>query len=146
MRTLPRGNERALVPFVAGKSPPHPAKARRRCVAFAARAPKLPVVTISILRLLCAAAASAAALGVPVPSSYAGQIGDDKWCFVENTGGDSQSWDCEFATVEDCRPAANVGNRGFCSVNPTYRPPPPQPPSTNPQSMTPQPLLPPPRN
>jgi hypothetical protein len=85
-------------------------------------------VKISILKLAFVVAASAAALSWGATPSRA--YGNEKWCAVTDQGAGSLNWDCEFETNEDCAPAVVVGNRGFCALNPTYRPPEP---STDPQ-------------
>lgn len=90
---------------------------------------------ISIPKLILAAAVLTAVLGFAIPASRAGQIGNEKWCAVTDNAGDTMVWDCEFETSEDCTPAILVGTRGFCALNPGYRPPPPQP---APQPMNPQ--------
>jgi len=87
-------------------------------------------VKISIRGLLWAAAASAAVLGSMVPASGDGQIGDDKWCAVVDQGSGALQWDCEYDTVQNCAPAVVQGNRGFCALNPSYQPPPPDPQSS----------------
>jgi len=74
---------------------------------------------------ILAAAAFAAALCFGSPASQAGQIGNDKWCAVSEDGADAMTWDCEYDTVDDCSPAILGGNRGFCALNPYWRPPEP---------------------
>ena len=34
-------------------------------------------------------------------------------------------WDCEYGSIETCRPNVIAGNRGFCQLNPYYSPAPP---------------------
>lgn len=88
---------------------------------------------ITLRKLLFVAALVAAALCLGIPASSAGTYGDEKWCAVSNDGGDSLNWDCEYATVPDCEPAVTSGNRGFCAINPYYRPPQPPPQPLSPQ-------------
>ena len=52
------------------------------------------------------------------------RIGDAPWCAVTQLGEGVQAWDCHFDTVEECVPAVVVGNRGNCTPNPYYSPPP----------------------
>jgi hypothetical protein len=52
--------------------------------------------------------------------------GDSRWCAVANQGTDALSWDCEYDTIEDCTPAVLTGNRGYCAMNPYWRPAPDQ--------------------
>ena len=71
-------------------------------------------------------ALGAAALCCATPGR-AGSYGDEKWCAVTNDGGDALNWDCEYDSVIDCEPAVTQGNRGFCAINPYYRPQPASP-------------------
>jgi hypothetical protein len=32
------------------------------------------------------------------------------------------NWDCEYDTVEECKPAVTNAARGFCALNPYWRP------------------------
>jgi hypothetical protein len=86
-------------------------------------------VKIIIGKVIIAAVMLTAVLGLGVQPSRAGSYGDSKWCAVSNDG-DRLSWDCEYDTVDDCSPAILVGNRGYCTINPYWRPPDP---STNSQ-------------
>jgi hypothetical protein len=74
--------------------------------------------------LTMAAAISATALFVHLPASEAGFYGDAPWCAVTATGDGDAHWDCEYNTVEACVPNVLAGNRGSCTQNPYYRPPP----------------------
>ena len=85
---------------------------------------------IIICKLFFAAATLAVVLGFGIGTSRAGSYGDSKWCAVSNDGGGALNWDCEYDTIDDCSPAIMVGNRGFCAINPYWRPPSP---STNSQ-------------
>jgi Protein of unknown function (DUF3551) len=91
------------------------------------------VVKISISKLILAVAVLPAVLGFAILASWASQFGDEKWCAVSNNGGAAAVWDCEFETADDCSPAILVGNRGYCALNPYYRPPQQQPQPANPQ-------------
>ena len=84
-------------------------------------------------KLIIALAAAAAALCFGTSASWA--YNDAKWCVVTDGSSDNATWDCEFDTIDDCRPALMAGTRGFCALNPTYQPPapPPQPLPTDPQ-------------
>lgn len=42
------------------------------------------------------------------------------WCAVVAMGDGDMQWDCEFRTIEECRPHVLAGNRGWCNPNP-YR-------------------------
>ena len=46
--------------------------------------------------------------------------GDHPWCAV-TSGGLDVHWECEFDSIEACRPNVIAGNRGFCNPNPYYQ-------------------------
>ncbi len=48
--------------------------------------------------------------------------GDAPWCAV-TTGGLDVHWECEYNSIEACRPNVIAGNRGFCNPNPRYHGP-----------------------
>jgi hypothetical protein len=75
-----------------------------------------------ILRLI---AAAAAALSFAVSPGHAAYIGNAPWCAVVNIGAGDVEWDCEYGSIETCRPNVIAGNRGFCQLNPYYSPAPP---------------------
>jgi hypothetical protein len=54
---------------------------------------------------------------------HAQTFGDAPWCAVVNVGAGEIQWDCEYRTVQECTPNVLAGNRGFCNVNPYWRPP-----------------------
>lgn len=72
-------------------------------------------------RIMQAAVGVAALLLLDISSSYAG-YGDAPWCAVINVGTGEVYWDCQYQTFAACVPNVVAGNRGFCNVNPTYRP------------------------
>ncbi|MGC1778391.1 MAG: DUF3551 domain-containing protein [Xanthobacteraceae bacterium] len=72
-------------------------------------------------RIIRAAVAAAALLLLYVPSSHAG-YGDAPWCAVIQPGTGEVYWDCQYQTFQACQPNVVAGNRGFCNLNPTYRP------------------------
>jgi len=55
-------------------------------------------------------------------ASEAGMQGDARWCAVTDSGGENMNWDCEYDTVEECKPAVTNAARGFCALNPYWRP------------------------
>ena len=65
-------------------------------------------------------ATAAAALCFDMPASQAALYGHSRW--GADDGADNVNWDCEYETVDACRPAVLAGNRGFCALNPYYRP------------------------
>lgn len=42
------------------------------------------------------------------------------WCAVINIGFGDVYWDCQYNSIEECRPNVIAGNRGFCNQNPRY--------------------------
>jgi Protein of unknown function (DUF3551) len=38
------------------------------------------------------------------------------WCAVISDG----YWDCQYRSIEECRPNVLAGNRGFCNLNPRW--------------------------
>ena len=87
---------------------------------------------INVRRLIFAAGVLAAALCLDLPASRAGSYGDEPWCAVHDEGAGVMTWDCEFASVDDCSPAILAGNKGFCARNPYWQPPQPDPPPLTP--------------
>jgi len=59
----------------------------------------------------------AAALCLEIPSSQA-LVGNAPWCAVIEIGNGEVEWDCQYQTIEQCRPNVIAGNRGFCNLNP----------------------------
>jgi len=72
-------------------------------------------------QILWAIAAATALLCLNTSSSQAG-YGDAPWCAVVNIGTGEMYWDCQYQTFDACWPNVIAGNRGFCNVNPTYKP------------------------
>ena len=75
---------------------------------------------IIIAKLIFAAAVLGAALCFIMPAGHAGLYGNSRWCAVTDQGADVISWNCEYGTLEDCRPAILSGNRGYCALNPYW--------------------------
>jgi hypothetical protein len=70
-----------------------------------------------MLRTLLAAAAFIAAMSFdlrPAPAHEA------PWCAVVNIGFGDVVWDCQYRSIEECRPNVIAGNRGFCNQNPRW--------------------------
>lgn len=42
------------------------------------------------------------------------------WCAVISMGDGDMQWDCEFRSIEECRPNVLAGNRGWCNPNPYF--------------------------
>jgi len=74
------------------------------------------------LRMAGAVVLSSVVMLLAPSVSHAGLQGDSRWCAVTDTGAENTTWDCEYDTVEECRPAVLNANRGFCALNPYWRP------------------------
>ena len=73
--------------------------------------------------LLTAAAGLLAVSAVVVFGGRAAQAyGDKPWCAITSGGFDVHE-ECEYNSIEECRPHVIAGNRGFCNENPFYRGP-----------------------
>ncbi|HMF25025.1 MAG TPA: DUF3551 domain-containing protein [Pseudolabrys sp.] len=42
------------------------------------------------------------------------------WCAVIENGTGSVYWDCQYSSIEQCRPNVLAGNRGWCNPNPYF--------------------------
>ena len=42
------------------------------------------------------------------------------WCAVTSGGGGDMHWDCQYRSIEECRPNVLGGNRGYCNQNPYF--------------------------
>jgi hypothetical protein len=73
------------------------------------------------MRTLLALAAFAAALFLNFEPAKAGYTdGPWPWCAVFTLGLGAVVWDCQYRSVEECRPNVLAGNRGFCNHNPAW--------------------------
>jgi hypothetical protein len=81
-------------------------------------------VNIVTPKLIFAAAVLSAALCFDMPAGHAGLYGNSRWCAVTDQGADVISWNCEYDTLDDCRPSILAGNRGYCSLNSYFHPDP----------------------
>jgi hypothetical protein len=61
----------------------------------------------TIIKLMTATAALAAATCFDIPSSQA--FGDAPWCAVTERGDGDVHWDCEYHSVEECVPNVPKG-------------------------------------
>jgi hypothetical protein len=75
-----------------------------------------------MLRILLAVAAIVAVVSFAGRAAHA-YTGNAPWCAVHNLGMGEVHWDCQFNSIEECRPHILSGNRGFCNPNPYYRAP-----------------------
>jgi hypothetical protein len=74
-----------------------------------------------MLRMLMAVAAIVAILSFGGRPALA--YGDAPWCAVTSVGAGEVHWECEYWSIEACRPNVIAGNRGFCNQNPWYKGP-----------------------
>jgi hypothetical protein len=74
-------------------------------------------------RAILLAAVTWAAFAAPFGLAAAGSQSNGPWCAVYSTGSGGVVWDCQYASVEACRPNVISGNRGFCNHNPGYEGP-----------------------
>lgn len=71
-------------------------------------------------RLIYAGATILAAMTWHLQPAQARLLREGPWCAVINFGGGDVVWDCEFNSVEECRPNVIAGTRGFCNPNPRW--------------------------
>jgi hypothetical protein len=69
------------------------------------------------MRLTLAIALLAAAFCLDGPAWAHGR---GPWCAVVSAGPAELEWDCEYGSIEECRPNVIAGNRGFCIPNPRW--------------------------
>jgi len=74
------------------------------------------------LSVASAIAVCSVVLFLMATASEAGLQGDSRWCAVTDTGAENTTWNCEYDTIEECRPAVLLTNRGYCALNPYWRP------------------------
>jgi hypothetical protein len=67
-------------------------------------------------KLIFAAAALAAGMGVNIPAGHAAGWRHEPWCAVFEY--DDVTWDCSYRTFAECYPNVIGGIRGSCSPNP----------------------------
>jgi hypothetical protein len=74
-------------------------------------------------RALLLAATVGAVFSAGLGPASAQARGNAPWCAVISLGSGSVVWDCQYASIEACRPNVISGNRGFCNHNPGYEGP-----------------------
>ena len=66
-----------------------------------------------MVRVIFAAVVALAVLfGLQPTKAY-----ESPWCAVSKDG---DHWDCQYRSLEECRPNVVAGNRGFCNPNPYF--------------------------
>lgn len=71
-------------------------------------------------RVVLATVSAVAVWGALAAPASAQARGNAPWCAVLSLGYGSVVWDCQYASIEDCRPNVISGNKGFCNHNPAY--------------------------
>jgi Protein of unknown function (DUF3551) len=74
-----------------------------------------------MVRILMAATAVLAVMSFGGRPALA--YGDHPWCAVYIMGWGDAHWECEYDSIEACRPNILAGNRGFCNPSPYYHGP-----------------------
>jgi hypothetical protein len=94
--------------------------------------PSLPLWAIDVLPRLRETAPmmirilAAAAVVLPVVSLQPAKAYEAPWCAVIENGTGSVYWDCQYRSIEECRPNVLAGNRGWCNPSPYFVAGPPQ--------------------
>jgi hypothetical protein len=70
-----------------------------------------------MMRIMLAAAVVIAALSFDLRPASAKEA---PWCAVLSMGRGGAYWDCQYNSIEECRPNVIAGNRGFCNENPRF--------------------------
>jgi hypothetical protein len=60
------------------------------------------------------------ALAVSALEARTAQAYEGPWCAVVSYGNGSSYEDCQYASLDACRPHVLAGNRGFCNPNPRW--------------------------
>lgn len=72
-----------------------------------------------MIRMIFAAGAAFVCVGLGLQPAAADYYGAP-WCAVMSMGDGDMQWDCEYRSVEECRPNVLSGNRGWCNPNPYF--------------------------
>jgi hypothetical protein len=65
------------------------------------------------------AAAALASLALSSQPTVADYYHESPWCAVLDMGKGAY-WDCQYRSLEECRPTVLAGNRGWCNPNPYF--------------------------
>lgn len=70
-----------------------------------------------MVRMIFAAVVALAAVvfGLQPAEAY-----EPPWCAVISMGDGDVHWDCQYRSIEECRPNVLAGNRGWCNPNPYF--------------------------
>ena len=70
-----------------------------------------------VRKIFAAVATVAAALVLGLQPAA---VHEAPWCAVISMGTGSMYWDCQYRSIEECRPNVLAGNRGWCNPNPYF--------------------------
>jgi Protein of unknown function (DUF3551) len=72
---------------------------------------------LTMLRMIFAAVVALVTVvfGVQPAKAY-----EAPWCAVTSGGDGDMHWDCQYRSIEECRPNVLAGNRGWCNPNPYF--------------------------
>jgi hypothetical protein len=59
-------------------------------------------------------------LGANLEPAFAQFYGPGQWCAVIGAGSENMYWDCQYRSIEECRPHVIAGDRGWCNLNPSF--------------------------
>jgi Protein of unknown function (DUF3551) len=71
--------------------------------------------------------AAVVALGAVVIGLQPAKAYEAPWCAVISMGDGDVHWDCQYRSIEECRPNVLAGNRGWCNPSPYFVAPYPSP-------------------
>ena len=70
-----------------------------------------------MLRMIVAVVVALATVGFGLHRAAADEA---PWCAVTSGGDGDMHWDCQYRSIEECRPNVLAGNRGWCNPNPYF--------------------------
>ena len=68
-----------------------------------------------MVRMIFAAPLAAVVFALQPAKAYEGP-----WCAVTSGGDGDMHWDCQYRSIEECRPNVLAGNRGWCNPSPYF--------------------------
>jgi Protein of unknown function (DUF3551) len=75
-----------------------------------------------MIRILAGVAVVLSVVGLQPAKAY-----QAPWCAVIENGTGGVYWDCQYRSIEECRPVVLAGNRGWCNPSPYFVASPSQP-------------------
>lgn len=70
-----------------------------------------------MVRMIVAAVVAVAAVMFALQPAKAYEA---PWCAVTSGGDGDMHWDCQYRSIEECRPNVLAGNRGWCNPSPYF--------------------------